>query len=264
MKPLKPSIHFVDNYVINPTNPILITVVGAGGTGSQVITALSRMNHALQQLRHPGFQVTVYDDKMVTAANLGRQLFTDAELGLPKSVAIINRINRFFGSNWKAVPEKFDDNAITSFGFPGHIIISCTDSVPARFTIGKLLRNHPQNDTGSDRLLYWMDFGNSRFTGQVLLSTVTEIPQPKSDKFKPVKKLPFVTEEFGQLLQSQPDDNTPSCSLGEALEKQDLFINSTLANLGMSLLWSMFREGILSYRGFFLNLKDFKMQPIRV
>jgi PRTRC genetic system ThiF family protein len=264
MKTYRPSIHFVDNYVINPTNSLLITVVGAGGTGSQVITALSRMNHALQQLRHPGLQVTVYDDKLVTAANLGRQLFAEPEIGLPKSVALINRMNRFFGTNWKAVPEKFDDSTATSSGFSGHIIISCTDSVPARFAIGKALANLPRNDTGRDRLLYWMDFGNSRFTGQVVLSTVTEIPQPKSNKFKPVKKLPFVTEEFGQLLQSQPADDTPSCSLGEALEKQDLFINSTLANLGMSLLWSMFREGMLPYRGFFLNLKDFKMQPIPV
>lgn len=264
MTTFKPSIHFVDNYLINPTNPLLITVIGAGGTGSQVITGLSRMNHALQQLRHPGVQVSVYDDKLVTPANLGRQLFAEPEIGLPKSVALINRMNRFFGTNWKAVPEKFDDNTMTSSGFPGHIIISCTDSVQARFTIGKLLASYSQSDTGRDRLLYWMDFGNSRFTGQVLLSTVTEIGQPNSKKYQPVSKLPFVTEEFGQLLQDQPDDDTPSCSLGEALEKQDLYINSTLANLGMSLLWSMFREGMLSYRGLFLNLKDLKMQPIPV
>ena len=28
------------------------------------------------------------------------------------------------------------------------------------------------------------------------------------------------------------EDDTPSCSLAEALEKQDLFINSTLAQMG--------------------------------
>jgi hypothetical protein len=52
--------------------------------------------------------------------------------------------------------------------------------------------------------------------------------------------------------------------LAEALEKQDLFINSTLANLGASLLWQMFREGMLYNRGFFVNLKDFRTQPLKV
>jgi molybdopterin/thiamine biosynthesis adenylyltransferase len=66
------------------------------------------MNQALIALNHPGLMVSVFDDDTVTRANLGRQLFTTAELGLHKSVALINRINRFFGTNWKAVTEKYD------------------------------------------------------------------------------------------------------------------------------------------------------------
>lgn len=77
--------------------------------------------------------------------------------------------------------------------------------------------------------------------------------------------LPFVTEEFGELLkQSEQQDETPSCSLAEALEKQELFINAELAKMGCSLLWSLFRFGMTEYRGFFLNLKDFRTQPIRI
>ena len=80
-----------------------------------------------------------------------------------------------------------------------------------------------------------------------------------------VSKLPLVTNEFKELLENaEKSDNTPSCSLAEALTKQDLFINSALANLGASLLWQMFREGILLNRGFFLNLKDFRTQPLKV
>jgi hypothetical protein len=40
-------------------------------------------------------------------------------------------------------------------------------------------------------------------------------------------------------LEAQDDSNEPSCSLAEALEKQDLFINSTLANMAASLLWNL-------------------------
>ena len=107
--------------------------------------------------------------------------------------------------------------------------------------------------------------GNSQFTGQVLLSTVGTIRQPKSEKYETVSNLPFVTEEFGELLkQSEQEDDTPSCSLAEALKKQDLYINSALAQMGCSLLWNLFRNGLTENRGFFLNLKNFHSQPIKV
>lgn len=107
-----------------------------------------------------------------------------------------------------------------------------------------------------------MDIGNSRHTGQVILSTIGNIQQPHSKLFETVSNLPYVTEEFRELLESQDDNNEPSCSLTEALEKQDLFINSTLANMGASLLWKLFRDGMTQHRGFFLNLSEFRSQPI--
>ncbi len=72
----------------------------------------------------------------------------------------------------------------------------------------------------------------------------------------------MITEEFRELLEGQTDTTEPSCSLAEALEKQDLFINSTLASMGASLLWKLFREGMTEQRGFFLNLKTFCALPI--
>src|SRR5690606_6954795 len=103
----------------------------------------------------------------------------------------------------------------------------------------------------------------SQYTGQVLLSTIGEIKQPKSEKYQTVANLPFITEENGELLeQSEEQDDTPSCSLAEALEKQDLFINSSLTQMGCSLLWGLFRNGMGPYMGFFHNLKEVRAQPI--
>ena len=82
--------------------------------------------------------------------------------------------------------------------------------------------------------------------------------------FSPVAALPLVTEEFKLLLDNEVDNNEPSCSLAEALEKQDLYINSTIANLAGSLLWQLFREGMVENRGFFVNLRDFRVQPLKV
>ena len=98
----KERVHFTDTALLNATNPIKVHLIGAGGTGSQVATALARINHALVALGHAGLSVTLWDNDLVTPANLGRQLFSACELGMYKSTALISRINRFFGTDWRA------------------------------------------------------------------------------------------------------------------------------------------------------------------
>ena len=268
IKAVKPSVHIVEKVLLNPYNPITVNLIGAGGTGSQFLTALGRVNHALIELNHPGLMVRVFDDDKVEPANLGRQLFPTADLGMYKAVALVNRINLFFGTNWKAITERYNKETIQADPDlrMAEFTVSCVDTVSARFEIAELLMGMDMRVTYMlSRPLYWMDFGNSKDTGQVVLATLTAIQQPESKKFEVVDSLPLVTSEFGALLkQSETTDNTPSCSLADALGKQDLFINSALANLGASLLWQMFREGMLFNRGFFLNLKEFRITPIKV
>lgn len=266
MKP-QTAIHYTDNYLINPTNPITVNLIGAGGTGSNMLTAFAKMNHSLIALGHTGLQVNLFDDDIITTANQGRQLFADAEIGLSKAVALINRTNRFFGTNWKAVTEQFSTSNLKLLPNQGkaNIYISCVDTASARFDIATVLeRFNSCNNWERNKCFYWMDIGNSRHTGQVILSTIGNIPQPHSKLFRAVSNLPSVIEEFREQLESQDDYNEPSCSLAEALEKQDLFINSTLANMGTSLLWKLFRDGMTQHRGFFLNLSEFRSQPIMV
>ncbi|HEY9195391.1 MAG TPA: PRTRC system ThiF family protein [Mucilaginibacter sp.] len=260
------AVHIVHKELLQPYNPININLIGAGGTGSQMLTSLARMSQALNGLNHPGFMVTLFDDDAVQTPNLARQLFTTAELGQYKSVALINRINRFFGLNWKAETEKYDKQYCSIGQGMAPITISCVDTVKARFEIAEILNIYKKNSGGHrDKPLYWMDFGNSKNTGQVVLSTVGEIRQPASKQFVPVGNLSFVTEKYKDLLaESEMTDDTPSCSLAEALVKQDLFINSTLVNFGASLLWQMFREGIIFYDALFLNLKEYRAQPLKI
>ncbi|MBS1631599.1 MAG: PRTRC system ThiF family protein [Bacteroidetes bacterium] len=263
----KIKVHFTDMDLINAANPVSVNLIGAGGTGSKVLTALLEMNHSLVALGHAGLQVRLWDDDVVTEANLGRQRFTDCETGLYKSVALINRANRWSGTHWKAETRKFKRD---SFGrLPeqarASIFISCVDSVHARFEIAEILKTLDNSRHHGNYPRYWLDFGNSQCTGQVILSTIGNIRQPHSEKYETVDCLPLITEEFGELLkQSEQADDTPSCSLAEALEKQDLYINASLAQMGCSLLWSLFRNGLTENRGFFLNLANFVSQPLKV
>lgn len=267
MNTTKTKVHILDSYLFTPTNPITVNLIGAGGTGSQVLTGLARMNHALTALGHAGLHLRVWDDDVVEEANLGRQLFAEAELGLYKTVALVNRTNRFFGTNWKAETVKFERD---SFGnLPeeavANIYLSCVDTVSARYALAEILQELNTKNHYRNQPKYWMDFGNSQTLGQVILSTIRNIKQPVSQKFETVAYLPFVTEEFGELLnESENTDDTPSCSLADALGKQDLYINSTLSQLGCSLLWSLLRKGLTENRGFFLNLESFVVQPLKL
>ncbi|RKT01770.1 PRTRC system ThiF family protein [Chryseobacterium defluvii] len=264
----KPKMHFTDKYLLAPTNPITVNLIGAGGTGSKMLTGLMEINESLLALGHPGLQVRLWDDDLVTSANLGRQRFFECEVGLQKSVALINRINRCIGSNWKAETVKFvkDNAGNLPENARATITITCVDTVKARFGVAEILTElNEKRSYFRDSPKYWMDFGNSQYSGQVILSTVGNINQPTSQKFEPVKNLPFVTNEYGELLiQSEKNDNTPSCSLAEALEKQELFINASLAQMGCDLLWGLFRNGMTPYKGFFHNLKDFRTVPIPI
>ncbi len=261
------KVHFTDNCLISPTNPIEVNLIGAGGTGSKVLTALMEMNHSLTALGHAGLQVRLWDDDIITESNLGRQRFAPSETGLYKSVALINRVNRFMGTNWKAETQKFERNNFGALPDKAKAIIyiTCVDNVQARFDIAEMLKEMSERRMSREEPKYWLDFGNSQHTGQVILSTIGEIKQPSSEKYETVAILPMITDEFGELLkESEQTDDTPSCSLAEALEKQDLYINATLAQMGCSLLWSMFRNGMTDNRGFFLNLKNFQSQPLKI
>lgn len=263
----KMKVHFTDSDLINATNPVTVNLIGAGGTGSKVLTALMEMNHSLIELGHAGLQVRLWDDDIITSANLGRQRFAECETGLYKSVALINRANRFMGTNWKAETVKFEKDVLGKLprNAKATIYISCVDSVQARFDIADILNLKSRQRHYRDEPKYWLDFGNSQQTGQVILSTIGTIKQPNSEKYETVAGLPFVTEEFGELLrESELADDTPSCSVAEALEKQDLYINSSLAQIGCSLLWGLFRNGLTEYRGLFLNLKDFRSHSIPI
>lgn len=261
MKKDKTRIHFADNYIINPTNPIAVNLIGCGGTGTQVLTCLVRMHESLLALGHPGLDVSLFDDDVITDANRGRQLFFRSEIGLKKSVASIARVNRGIGTNWKAFTQKFDLNHHAA----ANITISCVDKIQARFEIAKVLKNYGiSHNKHQYRPIYWMDFGNRQHTGQVLLSTISTIHQPTSRKFETVALLPMVTEEFGDMLRQSNDDDASSCSIAEALSKQDLFINSSLAQEGCALLWQLFRQGMTAYRGVWKNLQTHRTQPVPV
>lgn len=259
-------VHYIDNYLINPQHPVTVNLIGAGGTGSQVLTGLARLDVTLRALGHPGLFVTLYDPDIVTESNIGRQLFGYSDMGLNKAQCLITRINNFFGNDWKAVPDIFPamlKNACRDN--MANITITCTDTIKSRLDLWNILKAVQIPDYRNYATsLYWMDFGNTQASGQVVLGTVPKkIKQPASQLYETVGSLKVITR-LVKYARVKEEDSGPSCSLAEALEKQDLFINSTLAQLGCNILWKMFRNGMIEHHGLYLNLETMKVNPIMV
>lgn len=253
------NMHFVPSYFLNPTHPVTICVIGCGGTGSQVLVSLARVNYTLKALGHPGLHVISYDPDIVSITNVGRQLFSESDIGLNKAVLLTTRVNAFYGTAWEAVPELFNKKTATRC----NITLTCVDNIKSRIEISGLLKNGTRNQLYEphNKLVYWMDFGNARNTGQVVLGTLADIKQPDSALFETVNTLPLLTDKF-DLRMVKEEDSGPSCSHADALRKQNLFINSTLAQLGCDMILEMLTEGMIGYSGFYLNLKTKCANPI--
>lgn len=235
---------------------VRVALVGCGGTGSQVLTGLARLHTAMIALGHPGgLAVTAYDPDVVSKSNVGRQLFSPADVGNNKAVLLIHRLNAFFGLAWKAKPSKFEAD---NFGYNDkpHIIVSCVDTKQARREIAKFCDFNP--------VPYWLDYGNEQVSGQVILGQ----PAYRHDQRNKADRkldLPCVTDLFPSILdEGEPEDDTPSCSLAESLEKQDLFINQQVATSGLQLLWLLFRNGGLNNHGAFINLASGMVTPLPI
>jgi PRTRC genetic system ThiF family protein len=235
-------------HTIHPTllrETIKVVVVGAGGTGSALLPRLMQLHFAMKELGHPGgLHVTLYDDDIVSKANIGRQCFFPQDVGQYKATLIINRLNQCWGTSWEAVPKKVKK----SDRINADVMIGCVDSRKGRAAIIGASNGYH---------CYYIDAGNNENTGQVVIGELY-------DGNRKAVRLPHVGDLFPDMVNADLDakDDKPSCSVAEALQKQSLVINNTMANEVFNLLWMLIRNGKLNYSGKFVNLESGNARPI--
>ncbi len=228
---------------------IRVVVIGCGGSGSVVAMGLPYIHQALLAAGHPaGLDVTVIDGDTVSPANCVRQPFSRSEIGLHKSIVVVSRINLFWGVRWRAIPEHVGHGHRVE---EADIVISCVDTRAARATIEELV-------TGNATTSYWLDLGNGATGGQFVLGQPLNRRNPRrANRLRTAAELlPEITDA------SLPDDDEPSCSAVEALERQEPMLNQVLASHALALLAGLFRHGTLPVHGAFVNIADCRTQPI--
>ena len=220
-------------------------MVGAGGNGSIFLSHLCRIHQAWTRLGGEPFAIDIFDPDTVTEANLARQVFCEADLGCNKALVLAQRMRGFYGIDVTGRDAKFD-----AYSVRPSIIVGCVDNLDARRKIAQA--SAPRTRKQWDREqpgIYWLDLGNGAASGQVILGG---------------HGLPTFFDVFPKLLKAKDRKDTPSCSMAEALEKQDLFINSTVATLAGQLLWQLMRRGGLNHHGYFVNLATGRVLPLEV
>jgi PRTRC genetic system ThiF family protein len=229
---------------------VQITVVGCGGTGSAIGAGLPYLHQALVALGHPhGLDVTLVDGDRISRTNCVRQPFSESEIGLHKATVLATRINLFWGLGWKGEPHFVDER----WGHETDILIGCVDTRGAR--------NAMTRTSTYWNCHYWLDLGNNADSGQFVLG------EPLNRRNRRHKlRLRTVSELFPEVIQADLDgDGLPSCSAAEALDRQEPFVNPSLANHALALLARLFRYGSISYHGAFVGLSGLAdVQALRV
>ena len=262
METKKENIHYAPQYFIEPVHPITIAVIGVGGTGSLVVPRLARLDYVLKELGHPGFHVTAYDGDIVEINNVGRQNFNKNDIGDYKSANIIQKVNMTFGLDWDA-----SINYIENHIPKKNIIITCVDNVELRTTIHK--ENAVHRNTNRDdyeKQFYWLDCGNGKDFGQVVLSTFQKIIQPTESIYNCVGSLPSVIDMYGDLSQFDKEEvqGIGGCSMAESIQKQDVFINDEIAIQAVKIIQQLVRNLRIQFHGTIVNQEKNKVIGIPV
>ena len=234
-----------------PRSPLKVLVVGAGGNGSKLTVGMKSLHGALRALGHPGIQLVLADGDTVSTSNLVRQAFYPSDVGLNKATVLISRVNLSCGLAWEAVPRHLTAHDLADTRID--LLASCVDSRAARRELATGLER-------GQRVIYHLDLGNLRDCGQVVLGAALGCYNRRTRD-----RLRTAYELFPELTDtSLPEDDTPSCSTMEALEKQDLFVNDALVTSALALLWRLLRHGEIAHHGSFVDLKTGSVRPLPI
>lgn len=150
-----------------PYDRVCLTLVGCGGTGSHIASGLASIALALQE-RNVRLDMRFIDGDRVEPQNVGRQLFSPADVGKAKAAVLADRLNRSYGLTVAAHNrmltaadlEPAKDGAL-------YVIVGAVDNPAARAVIAKEVEK-------AKGRLWWLDCGNDNHSGQVLLGNVMD------------------------------------------------------------------------------------------
>jgi PRTRC genetic system ThiF family protein len=215
-------------------------LVGCGGTGAWLSQTLIRLTKILTTQGH-SVSLTLIDHDLVEKANIPRQNFIQADLGLNKAQVLALRYGMAYGVDVMAIPERFNPEMVRADYNTLSLIIGCVDNSAARIAIAKTLKeNHPN----AAPRVWWLDGGNTRTQGQVLFGSWSEpeqnpplyahLSQEHENTGSPLGcvNLPGPSVQHPELLKPREEelaDHNLSCEELASRNAQSLLVNQRVA-----------------------------------
>lgn len=223
-------------------SPIKVALCGLGGTGGEMLYSLVKMDYILREMGSKGFEITAFDDDVVSHSNIGRTRFHPSDIGHYKAHVLAGKFNLAYGMDIEGRAEKFDPSSEEQVrGYD--LIIGCTDSVGFRTTLGKTGEKISEGSGnyyfGSHEDILWLDLGNDYTDGQYVLGHLT-----KKGHEGWVPNVYQLHKAELEALDGKVEEKS-SCSLLEAVSIQSAFINSAVNIHASNLLYRLLKEGVL-------------------
>lgn len=227
-----------------------VVVIGCGGTGSELLDALVRLHYTMMECGHRhGLRITLIDGDEVSPANVGRQRFLHTDVGQNKAKVMAARYTAMFGESILYVNSYAGPKIIKQLG-QVDVVVSCVDKADFRVKMGAYWARKI-----TDAL--WLDTGNGKSSAQVILGHLGRNRHRE-------KRLPNIYDLYPSLA-AVDDTSEPSCSLPQALRRQQLGINQlTAAQAVFGLLAPLMLEGAVQHHGFFIDMAKLSTRPLRI
>jgi PRTRC genetic system ThiF family protein len=233
-----------------------VVLVGCGGTGGFLAQAVCRL-----LIGRPS-RVYLVDPDRVEAHNVARQAFDRRDVGRFKAEVLAERLARRFGreAGYSVLPYERELHARV-FGDPGggpRLLIGCVDNAAARRAIAATLDERPLGADPS-RTIWWLDCGNGRNAGQVLLGSATR-PAALRGAFRPglglCRALPAPSLQRPDLLATPPEPRPePDCAEAVAEGDQGATINQVVAAIAAAFVEKLL-AGSCAWMASYFDLDD--------
>lgn len=227
-----------------------IIQVGAGGTGSFAALAIARL---MYELKESGKEVEllIVDPDRVESCNIPRSNFCAAEIGSFKAQSLAKRITLAWGLECHYANERFDPDVHLKQSSGDYraltVIVGCVDNHHARREIHRAVEHLQGYQSNEAPNIWWIDAGNGKFSGQVLIGSTTKRLKPQNHFVGSsiCRSLPAPSLFHPDLLESEKkgriaDLEGLSCPDRVRLGEQSLNINQRVAVEIAEMLAEMF------------------------
>ncbi len=236
-----------------------IVLVGCGGTGGFLAEAVCRL------LLGRDAQLYLVDPDRVEPHNVARQCFDRADIGRFKAEVLAERLARRFGREVGYSVRPFDRELHAEVFGDVHsrlsLLVGCVDNAAARRALTATLeergRSHDHPSAGQH--VWWLDAGNGRNSGQVLLGNATRAEGLRG-AFPPsarlCRALPAPSLQRPDLLEVPPEPRPqPDCAEAVATGEQGPTINQVVAAIAASYVEKLL-AGTCAWMATYFDLDD--------